>query len=170
MSGAHPGIRIIGIDPGSRATGYGVIDCRGTRLSLAGCGVIRTRSADFNERLKEIFEAAGELLGEYRPNELAIERVFVRNNADSALKLGAARAAVICASFGHGLPVHEYAPRAVKQALTGRGSADKDQVQHMVRTLLAVTETLAHDASDALAVAICRSHDRSLRDVLEASA
>ncbi len=117
---------------------------------------------DLPPRLKVIFEGIGALVSQYHPAELAIERVFVHRNADSALKLGQARAAAICATFVGGMSVHEYAARAVKQAVVGQGGADKDQVQHMVRALLKLPEALAPDESDALAVALCHAHSRPL--------
>lgn len=156
------GVRILGIDPGSRTTGYGVIDTEGDRITWLHHGAIRTDGGDFPARLSQIFAGIGEVLDTWRPGEVAIERVFVHRNADSALKLGQARSAAICATFGHPVTLHEYAPRAVKQAVTGLGGASKEQVAHMVRMLLRLPEDLQADAADALAVAICHSNSRSL--------
>ena len=150
--------RILGIDPGSRSTGYGIIDDQpqGPVMVVQGC--IRTQSENFPERLKQIYDGVFSIAREYAPNELAIEQVFVHKNADSALKLGQARGAAICGALAAGLPVYEYAAREVKQALVGKGSADKTQVQHMVKILLGLSEPLQIDASDALGVALCHQH------------
>ena len=114
---------------------------------------------DFNDRLRQIHESIGEVIERLRPDQLAIERVFVARNAASALKLGAARSAAICASFAHALPIHEYTPREVKLAITGRGAADKGQIQHMVKALLSLKGDLQADAADALAIAMCHGID-----------
>jgi crossover junction endodeoxyribonuclease RuvC len=153
---------ILGIDPGSRITGFGVVTVAGPRLSYVASGCIRTHVGEFTDRLRVIFDEAGRLVTEYRPDELAIERVFVHKNADSALKLGHARAAALCATFAHPAPIHEYAPREIKLAVTGSGSADKRQIQEMVIRLLELSGTIKADAADALAVAICHAH---MRDV-----
>ncbi len=155
-------IRILGIDPGSRITGYGVIDSRGQRNEYVTSGCIEAGSVGFPQRLQRIFDAVHALVRDYQPAEVAVERVFVKHNADSALKLGQARAAAICATFGVPLSLHEYAARAVKQAVVGTGGADKRQVQEMVRMLLRLAETPAPDAADALAVALCHAHSRGL--------
>lgn len=155
-------MRILGIDPGSRFTGYGIIDTEADRIAWVHHGVIRTSGEDFPARLAQIHAGVGEVIDAYRPAEVAIERVFVHRNADSALKLGHARSAAICATFAHPVTLHEYAPRAVKQAVTGRGAAGKEQVSQMVRMLLRLQEDVQSDAADALAVAICHSHSRSL--------
>jgi len=150
--------RILGIDPGSRVTGYGIIDVDGDRAAAATFGVIRTGEGDFPQRLGAIFNAIRSLVDEFRPDEVAVENVFVSKNAASALKLGQARGAAICAALSRELPVSEYSPRSVKQAIVGRGGADKVQVQHMVGVLLRLAETPAEDAADALAVALCHQH------------
>jgi len=155
-------VRVLGIDPGSLVTGYGVIDISGTRLAFVECGCVRTSGGEIAERLREIFEGIGQVLVRARPHEIAIERVFVNRNPDSALKLGQARGAALAATFGQQLPVFEYAARAVKQGVVGSGSADKVQVQHMVRALLALQGKLQADAADALAVAICHANHRQL--------
>ena len=153
-----PLTRILGIDPGSRVTGYGVIDQtpQGVRYVASGC--IRTQSELFPQRLEQIFKGVTELIALYRPQQMAIEQVFMHKNADSALKLGQARGAAICASFGQQMPVFEYAARQVKQALVGKGSAEKQQVQHMVKSLLAIQGEMPLDASDALAISLCHCH------------
>ena len=151
-------LRILGIDPGSRRTGYGMIEAFGDRISLVHSGVVQAGSGEFPERLGIIFSELQIVIEEHKPNEMAIETVFVSHNANSALKLGQARGAAICAAISAGLPVSEYAPRAIKQAMVGRGSADKHQVQHMVRVLLGCSEPLQEDAADALAVALCHQH------------
>ena len=150
--------RILGIDPGSRSTGYGLIDTRPNGPSLVACGCIRTESDTFPYRLKQIYDGIVEIVRQYQPDELAIEQVFMHKNADSALKLGQARGAALCAVLVSGLPVHEYAARQVKQAIVGRGGADKTQVQHMVKILLNLSGTLQADAGDALGVALCHLH------------
>lgn len=157
-------MRILGIDPGSRVTGYGVIETReGPDADRAVCiaqGVIRTPGGDFPERLGAIFAGIQALIHEHRPTQVAVETVFVSRNPGSALKLGQARGAAVCAAVALGLPVAEYAPRLVKQALVGRGGAEKSQVQHMVCVLLSYRDALAEDAADALAVALCHQHTR----------
>lgn len=151
-------MKILGIDPGSRRTGYGIIEVRGDRAVLLHSGVIDTGAGDFPERLGAIFSELRAVISEHAPDEVAVESVFVSHNANSALKLGQARGAAICAAIAAGLPVSEYAPRAVKQAMVGKGGADKRQVQHMVRVLLNHSESLPEDAADALAVALCHQH------------
>lgn len=150
--------RVLGIDPGSRITGYGIVDELPGRVALVASGCIRTESESFPERLRRIYEGVFTVAENYRPTEIAIEQVFAHKNMDSALKLGQARGAAICGGIAAGLPVHEYGARAVKLALVGKGSAEKQQVQHMVRILLSFREPLSLDASDALAVALCHIH------------
>ncbi len=150
--------RILGIDPGSRLTGFGIIEQQGTRLIYIASGCIRTTKQDFSGRLHEIFTGVGEVVDEYRPDEVAIEKVFVMRNADSALKLGQARGAALCAVMEHALPVAEYAPNRIKQATVGRGHADKAQVQHMVTALLKLPAIPQADAADALACALCHAN------------
>ena len=162
-------LTILGIDPGSRVTGFGVLTVTGARLGYVASGCIRTGQDGFNDRLRIIFREAGELIEQYRPDELAIERVFMHKNADSALKLGHARAAVLCATFTHLPDIHEYAPREIKQAVTGTGAADKRQIQDMVSRLLHLTGNVQADAADALAVAICHAHMREVKSLTRAS-
>ena len=154
-------LRLLGIDPGSRITGYGVIDLDGPRNHYVASGCIPTDSSrPLPERLKTIFEAVAEIVRLHQPAEVAVEQVFMHRNPDSALKLGQARGAAICAVVVAGLPVSEYAARAIKQAVVGNGAADKTQVQRMISLLLNVPEPLQADAADALAVAICHGHTR----------
>ena len=159
-------IRIMGIDPGSRITGYGVIEVQGRRTVHIASGCVRMEDEDFPQRLRTIFEGLGEVLECHRPTEIAIEKVFMQRNADSALKLGQARGAAICAVVSRSLSIAEYSPRQIKQALVGRGAAAKEQVQHMVKTLLQLVESPQEDAADALACALCHSHTRQTMDRL----
>jgi crossover junction endodeoxyribonuclease RuvC len=150
--------RILGIDPGSRVTGYGIIDSDGIRSQHVTSGCIRVEADAFPERLGRIFQQVNELIEQYRPGEVAIEQVFVARNAASALKLGQARGAAICAAVHRGLAVSEYTPRAIKQAVVGTGGADKEQVQYMIRLMLNLADSPAADAADALAVALGHAH------------
>ncbi len=150
--------RILGIDPGSRFTGYGIIDYQNNKPVYVASGAIATRGDDFPQRLGQIFHVLRDVILEYRPEKAAIEDVFMAKNAMSALKLGQARGVAIVAMVDQGLPVAEYAARQVKQALVGRGSATKEQVAQMVRYILQLTVTPKGDAADALAVAICHAH------------
>jgi len=129
---------------------------RGVRYVASGC--IRVQATEFPARLKQIFDGVGEIIQLYQPSQMAIEQVFMHKNADSALKLGQARGAAICATLNQGLPVFEYAARQVKQAIVGKGNAEKQQVQHMVKILLAIQGEMQIDASDALAISLCHHH------------
>ena len=162
-------VRILGLDPGSRRTGFGLIESRGSRLTALTHGCLNVASATPAARLRLIFEGLRRLMDEHAPTEVAIERVFVSRNVDSALKLGQARGAALCA-VPNGVPVFEYAPRAIKLAVVGTGSAEKFQVAHMIRALLTLSERPGADAADALAVAICHAHARSLALLAAASA
>lgn len=155
-------VRVLGIDPGSRCTGFGVIDCSGSSLAYIASGAIAVSGRIFTDRLRTIFERLREVIDQYQPNEIAIERVFVHKNADSALKLGQARGAALCAVMNAETRIYEYAPRAVKHAITGFGAAEKVQVSWMVRKTLAVEGRLTADAADALALAICHAQSRTL--------
>jgi crossover junction endodeoxyribonuclease RuvC len=150
-------VRILGIDPGSQITGFGVVDVAGNRTTAVEWGTVRT-GGEHSDRLRSIFMALGQIVREYRPAEIAIERVFMSRNADSALKLGQARAAAICATFEANVPIYEYSARHIKKAVVGGGAAEKDQVQRMVQTILGLRETIAADAADALAAAICHAN------------
>jgi crossover junction endodeoxyribonuclease RuvC len=156
-------IRILGIDPGSRVTGYGIIDLAGQRLSYVASGCIRASGGSLAERLGIIFSGVDSIIEEYLPQEMAIERVFMNKNADSALKLGQARGAAICASVHRDVPVDEYAAREIKQAIVGNGGATKEQLQHMICVLLALQNKPQVDAADALGVAVCHGHQRETR-------
>jgi crossover junction endodeoxyribonuclease RuvC len=157
-------MRILGVDPGSRRTGFGIIDIQGDRVTPVHFGVILAGSGEFTGRLGIIFKGIRELVEEFRPDEAAVETVFVSHNAASAIKLGQARGAAVCAVIDGDVPVAEYSPRSVKQAIVGRGAADKVQVQHMVRVLLGLREAPEEDAADALAVALCHYHTQSTVD------
>jgi len=143
-------------------TGFGVIDFDGDRAVYVASGAIDSRSGDFPQRLKLIFDSVSMLVAEYRPQVVSIESVFMHKSAGSALKLGHARSAAICATFQHDVEVREYAPRAIKQAIVGSGGANKEQVQHMVMSLLKLDGRLSPDAADALAAALCHGHHRRL--------
>jgi len=151
--------RILGIDPGTRITGYGVVAAAPGRLQFVACGTIRTNTKrSLAHRLNEIFEGINEVIQLHDPVVAAVEDVFLSSNPSSALKLGHARGAAVVAAMQNGLRVSDYSARAVKQAVAGYGQADKSQVQHMVRVLLGLSASPSTDASDALAVAICHSN------------
>lgn len=152
--------RILGIDPGFQTTGYGVIETDGHRAHAVCHGVIHVNGQEVGAKLHCIFHGIGAILGQHDPTEVAVERVFMHRNADSALKLGQARGAAITACAEKGLPVFEYTPNQVKQATVGRGHAAKQQVQHMMKILLRLAEIPPADAADALAVAVCHAHFR----------
>ncbi|NOT12646.1 MAG: crossover junction endodeoxyribonuclease RuvC [Methylococcaceae bacterium] len=151
-------MRILGIDPGSRLTGYGIIENSARGYRYIASGSIRINEDYFPDRLKQIFDGILALVESYQPDCAAVEQVFMHKNADSALKLGQARGAAICAAQFKGLPVFEYAARQVKQAVAGKGNAEKMQVQHMVKILLNIQGELKLDASDALGMCICHAH------------
>jgi crossover junction endodeoxyribonuclease RuvC len=156
-------MRVLGIDPGSRITGYGIVDQQGNRLVHVDNGAIFTDSAtDFAGRLKQIFEGLSAVIAEYRPEQVAVENIFFSTNVQSALKLGQARGAAIVAAVHAGLPVAEYTALQVKQAVVGQGRAEKGQVQKMLKALLGLPEIAQPDASDALAVAVCHIHSHAL--------
>jgi crossover junction endodeoxyribonuclease RuvC len=154
--------RVLGIDPGSVRMGYGVIDCDGPEQRYVTAGCIRAQGDTLAQRLRHIYASLAAIIEEQRPDEIAIERVFVHRNPDSALKLGQARGVAMCAATLQGAPLFEYAPRAIKLALVGTGNAEKLQVAHMVKAILAVEIALGLDASDALAVALCHGQSRRL--------
>lgn len=149
--------RILGIDPGSRVTGYGVIDSANGQSTYVASGCLRVEGDTLPDKLGLIFREIGQLIETYRPQQFAIESVFMHRNAGSALKLGQARGAAICAAVGRELRIAEYAPREIKQAVVGKGGAEKSQVQHMVRVLLGLADSPQADAADALAIALCHS-------------
>lgn len=155
--------RILGIDPGSRATGYGILDLSGSSLSPVGWGVISCSPKEsFPDRLFRIHEELTRVIRELRPGEASVEKVFLAKNAASALKLGQARGAAIVACRTEGVPVYEYSAREVKLSLTGFGAAPKEQVGEMVCRLLGIREPVPPDASDALAMAFCRAVTRDM--------
>ena len=154
--------RILGIDPGSRTTGFGVLDFLGDDPTYVASGTVSSADGAFPERLRQIFTAVGEIVAEYRPDVVAIESVFMHKNPGSALKLGHARSAALCATFEYDVEVFEYAPREIKQAVVGTGAATKEQVQHMVVSILQLDGTPAPDASDALAAALCHGNQRRI--------
>jgi len=151
-------VRILGVDPGLRITGFGVVERRGSRLAYVTSGTVRSGSGELAARLKTILEGLAEVIAANRPQEVAIEKVFVNVNAQSTLALGQARGTAICAAVLAGLPVAEYTALQVKQSVVGKGHAEKEQVQHMVRRLLALPGNPSPDAADALACAICHAH------------
>ncbi|HLS80082.1 MAG TPA: crossover junction endodeoxyribonuclease RuvC [Steroidobacter sp.] len=155
-------VRILGLDPGSQRTGYAIIDVDGLRIAYMASGAIRATGDFLTTRLPEIFSGVEQLAQEFRPDEVAVERVFMHRNADSALKLGQARGAALSATFAVRPRVYEYAPREVKLAVVGTGAAQKDQVQLMVKRLMKINGPLAEDAADALAIALCHAHSRTL--------
>jgi crossover junction endodeoxyribonuclease RuvC len=151
-------VRILGIDPGLRITGFGVIDKNGNQLTYVTSGRIRTPDAALDARLKAILDGLGEVITGHRPAQVALEKVFVNVNPQSTLQLGQARGTAVCAAVLHGLPVAEYTALQVKQAVVGNGHAQKRQVQEMVRRLLRLDGAPGADAADALACAICHAH------------
>lgn len=151
--------RILGIDPGSRITGFGVIEQLGFNVGYVSCGVIKT-TPDFTlaDRLKELYDGICEVIETYQPNYAAIENVFVAKNPNSALKLGQARGVLMLAARQYQIDLYEYAAKAVKQAVVGYGQADKHQIQQAVRAILKLSATPSQDAADALSVAMCCSN------------
>lgn len=150
--------RILGIDPGSRITGFGIIEIQSRKAAYVTSGCIRLKTEAMPIRLNEIFENVTQIIQQYQPTTLSIEQVFVYRNAASALKLAQARAVAIVAAMQQNLSIHEYAPTKIKQTIVGTGHADKVQVQHMVKLLLNLPGTPQADAADALAIALCHSH------------
>ena len=155
-------MRILGVDPGLQVTGFGVIDKHGNRLAYVASGCVRSGRGELAARLKVLLEGLNEVIGVHRPAEVAIEKVFVNVNPQSTLLLGQARGTAICAAVLAGLPVAEYTALQVKQAVVGKGHAKKEQVQQMVKRLLALPGVPGPDAADALACAICHAHGGSL--------
>ena len=151
-------IRILGIDPGLRVTGFGVIEKIGNRLCYVTSGCIKSGEGELPQRLSVILAGLGEVIGINQPQQVAIEKVFVNVNPQSTLLLGQARGAAICAAVLQGLPVAEYTALQVKQAVVGNGHAAKEQVQEMVKRLLKLPGVPSADAADALACAICHAH------------
>ena len=160
-------VRILGLDPGSRRTGFGLVDCDVAGSVHVAHGFVAGTGTTLSERLRAIFEGIQALLEQHAPDEVAVERVFVNRNIDSALKLGHARGAALCA-VPRTLPVFEYSPRAIKLSVAGFGGAEKLQVAQMVRTLLNLQIRIGADAADALAVAICHAHSRRVHALTRA--
>ena len=156
-------IRIIGIDPGSQITGYGVVDTDGFRHKYVTSGFIRVKADTLGDKLGIIFAEVGKIVTTWKPQSMAIEQVFVKRNVDSALKLGQARGAAICAAVQAELPIGEYTPRAIKKAVVGSGAADKQQIQHMIQRLLGLDSLPQSDEADALAIALCHAHHVRVR-------
>jgi len=155
---AAPTLRILGIDPGLRVTGFGVIEQTGQQLAYIASGCVRSGEGELPVRLKVLLEGLQEVITTYHPDCAAVEQVFVNVNPKSTLLLGQARGAAICAAVLHELPVAEYTALQVKQAVVGAGKAHKTQVQMMVRKLLRLPGDPSPDAADALACAICHAH------------
>jgi len=158
-----PTVRILGIDPGLRVTGFGIIERKGASLTYIASGCVRSGNADLSDRLKTILGGLREIIGEHRPQQVALEKVFVNVNPASTLALGQARGTAICAAVDAGLPVAEYTALQVKQAVVGNGHAKKEQVQEMVKRLLGLAGAPSADAADALACAICHAHGKGQR-------
>ncbi len=153
---------ILGIDPGSRVTGYGIVELIKGQLYYLGSGCIRTSTEDlFPNRLKQIYDGVTEIITQFQPTQFAIETPFIAKSVDSAFKLCHARAAAMMAGLNHGIYIGEYSPRLIKQTVAGYGNASKEQVQSMVVKILSLSQTPQSDAADALAIAIC--HGNTLR-------
>lgn len=163
MKAAGAPVRILGIDPGSRYTGFGVIEVAAGRSRCLSHDVIKLGDDVLPQRLLLLMQRLRAVCAEFRPDEAAMEQVFVRNNVASALVLGQARGVAVCAVAEAGLPLHEYAPASIKLAIAGSGRAEKPQIQHMVRMLLNLPAAPAADAADALACALCHAHSRTLK-------
>src|SRR5258706_9778168 len=155
---AGPALRILGIDPGLRITGFGIIEKNGSKLVYVVSGCIKSGDSDLQDRLKIILEILREVIAQHRPHQIALEKVFVNVNPASTLALGQARGTAIWAAVDAGLPVSEYTALQVKQAVVGNGHAKKEQVQQMVKRLLGLAGVPSADAADALACAICHAH------------
>lgn len=156
-------IRLIGIDPGSRITGYGVVDTDGFRHKYVTSGFIEIKADTLGDKLGIIFDEVSSIVATWKPESMGIEQVFVKHNVDSALKLGQARGAAICAAVQAKIPLGEYSPRAIKKAVVGSGAADKQQIQQMIQRLLGLEVLPQSDEADALAIAICHAHHVRIR-------
>ena len=153
-------IRVLGIDPGSINTGFGIIDTKGNHSKHVDNGVIKIKGETLAEKLKVIHQGITALIVEFQPEEVSIEKIFMNRNADSAIKLGQARGVAIAAAAIKDLPVYEYTANQVKQATVGKGHAAKEQVQHMIKILLCLEKQPVADAADALAIALCHANSR----------
>jgi crossover junction endodeoxyribonuclease RuvC len=158
---------LLGLDPGLRNTGWGIVAAEGNRLRHVANGVIRPTGGDLASRLRALHEALAQIIASHAPDEAAVEETFVNVNGQATLKLGQARGVVMLAPALAGLPVAEYPANTVKKSLVGYGHAGKDQIGHMVRTLLPGVEIGSPDAADALAIAICHAHHAALKHRLE---
>jgi crossover junction endodeoxyribonuclease RuvC len=154
---------ILGIDPGSRITGYGLIEERNNKVCYLDSGCIRTGQGDLSEKLLQIYDGICLLMDRYNPAEAAIEQIFMYKNAASALKLGHARGVAMVAMASHRISVYEYSPREIKQSVSGYGAAEKEQIKQMVMHLLLLNKPPQSDAADALAIALCHSYQRHMR-------
>ncbi len=161
-SSAELRTRILGIDPGSRTTGFGLIDTNGMRSVRVASGCIRVSTKPWPDRLGLIFDGIAEVVAEFHPHELAVEQLIFARDPSAALKLGQARGAAICAALKGGLLIHEYSPKSVKQAVVGTGGAQKFQVQQMIRVLLSLESVPGEDEADALAIALCHAHSMGI--------
>jgi crossover junction endodeoxyribonuclease RuvC len=160
-------VRIIGIDPGLRRTGWGVVDCAGTRLAHVADGVaISDDQRSLAERLVQLRDQLVAVIAAWKPDEAAVEETFVNRDARATLKLGQARGIALMVPAAAGLAVAEYAPNMVKKSVVGSGHAEKDQIRHMIGVLLPRAKPGSADAADALAIAICHAHHRAQRDLL----
>lgn len=160
---------ILGIDPGSRITGYGVIEFSQQKARYIASGVVKVIGLPLPQALSQIFSDLSEVVAEYQPDQAAIEAIFMHQNASSALKLGQARGVAIAALAQHGLPVAEYSAREVKQAIVGYGAATKAQMQQMIKQLLNLNELPPSDAADALSIALCHAHASKMQRLTEAA-
>jgi crossover junction endodeoxyribonuclease RuvC len=154
--------RILGIDPGSRTTGFGVIDTDGQQSRWVASGALQVGAYPWPGRLGRIFDGVAAVVAAYHPHEMAVEQLIFARDPTAALKIGQARGAALCAGLKSGVEVHEYSPKTVKLAVVGTGGADKAQVQHMVRVLLGLSELPAEDEADALAIALCHAHSMGI--------
>ncbi|HEV7256802.1 MAG TPA: crossover junction endodeoxyribonuclease RuvC [Bosea sp. (in: a-proteobacteria)] len=163
----NPPIRILGIDPGLRKTGWGVVVSEGSKLGFVACGCVESEAGlSLAERLRQLHEGLTRIVGAFGPDEVAVEETFVNRDPQSALKLGQARGVALVVPALAGLSVAEYAANLVKKTVVGVGHADKKQVQMMIRVLLPKAETTSADAADALAVAICHAQHRGMRSLV----
>lgn len=162
-------MRVLGIDPGLRRTGWGVVDVNGTRISHVANGVCESRGSDLASRLLSLDVQLTDVVTHWSPDSAAVEHTFVNKDAAGTLKLGQARAIALVVPARHGLPVAEYAPNAVKKTVVGVGHADKKQVEHMVRLQLPTAVIAGADAADALAIALCHAHQARFSDKLGAA-
>lgn len=164
-------MRILGVDPGTAVTGYGVIDSAGNRHTLVEYGTIKTKASDpLPLRLNQLFEGLKAVIAAHKPDEVAIESIFYSENVKTALVLGHTRGVLILAGTTNNLPVYEYSPREVKQSVVGRGNASKEQVQFMIKNILGLTDIpKPNDAADGCALAICHVHQRRFQNRLKGS-